>query len=261
MSKYITNTEAKFVEVLGCKYYDVDPKYVNNNTSLKTDGFKFFIIAFNKKRQIYVVRNVAEKVRHGNVYIYHELLNNDYEDALIEKKMLYRKDRILAKTLLSQENSCKQLIHIDGDQLNCFISNLVWKKAPAQRNSKSGIRGITTLTKKLAKGIELRYRINTETGQKVFKTIKEAEDFLTALDKTEGSSDCHESASIITDDEEEYTWDSDLDERSPDEIEEDRISDMNFETSQIKLLGHNRYIAENKTYLFACNAPTTIIHM
>jgi hypothetical protein len=115
----------------------------------------------------------------------------------------------------------------DGNKLNCRVENLEWigtLDALSNPESKSGVKGITTIEKKKKDGtVDTKYRVRDKMGvQHLFKSIDEAKQYLLSLNDVYARKQVDTGS--ITDD--EIVFDNlQEDERTPEQIAKDEAEE------------------------------------
>ena len=117
----------------------------------------------------------------------------------------YRKVDLLVNTYYGKIPEGKIMIYKDGKRKNAMIANIEFVDKTtivkaANKNNKTGTKGICEINKKTAKGTEIRYRVKHEGKEKNFKTLAEAQAYLLEVKGGQEESESSESASVVSDD-------------------------------------------------------------
>ena len=117
----------------------------------------------------------------------------------------YRKVDLLVNTYYGKIPEGKIMIYKDGKRKNAMIANIEFVDKTtiikaANKNNKTGTKGICEINKKTAKGTEIRYRVKHEGKEKNFKTLAEAQAYLLEVKGDQEESESSESASMVSDD-------------------------------------------------------------
>jgi len=104
----------------------------------------------------------------------------------------YKKIDLLVATYYGKIPANMKMVYKDAHRKNAIIDNVEFvdkNKAAAERkankNSRTGLKGICEVKKKTAKGIEVRYRVKYAGKEKNFKTLAEAQAYLQEVTTTE----------------------------------------------------------------------------
>jgi hypothetical protein len=120
------------------------------------------------------------------------LLNvNNHKNGRSELQW-YKKIDLLVATFYGKIPENMKMVYKDAHRKNAIIDNVEFidkniaaAARQANKNSRTGLKGICEVKKKTAKGIEVRYRVKYAGKEKNFKTLAEAQAYLQEITTTQ----------------------------------------------------------------------------
>jgi hypothetical protein len=104
----------------------------------------------------------------------------------------YKKIDLLVNTFYGKIPANMKMVYKDAHRKNAIIDNVEFvdkniaaAARQANKNSRTGLKGICEIKKKTAKGIEVRYRVKYAGKEKNFKTLSEAQSYLQEITTTQ----------------------------------------------------------------------------
>ena len=208
-----------------------------------TTGDDYFASKSHPDAQYQYIFSSGKIVRNGVGECPEKIINGRWmvgKDPIYQGPQLYYKEYVDKAAWVAEAYYGRPAGYVinfkDGSKLNCRVENLEFiptLDALANPESKSGVKGITTIEKKKKDGtVDTKYRVRDRMGvQHLFKSIDEAKQYLLSLNNVFAVKPA-DSGSVT--DEEIIFNNVQEDERTPEQIAKDEAEEAALKSKEVK---------------------------